>query len=275
MKKNDPCESLALEKMATLELKSVLNEELEKEQLDDEKIHAILCVLKSRETTPPEVTPEAAAAWEKFQRKQESRGENTSAPRKGRGKRWRIAAAAVAVLVILITVVPPVMGADDFFVLIGRWTEDVFQLFDPNEPTTSLEREYVFETENPGLQQLYDAVTQMGATEPIVPMWLPEGCVLDELNINTAGTAVFAIFEDSENYVSITIEKILDAQPHFFSKDDTDIIELECSGMIYYIIPNENIFSAIWTVGQYECSAVTTYGYNDLCKIITSIFGGK
>ena len=40
--------------------------------------------------------------------------------------------------------------------------------------------EYVFETDHPGLQQIYDAVVEMGVTEPVVPMWVPEGYDLVE-----------------------------------------------------------------------------------------------
>ena len=53
----------------------------------------------------------------------------------------------------------------------------MFAFFSPDEPTQAIE-EYEFRTEHPGLQEVYDAVAGLGVTEPVVPMWIPEGYTL-------------------------------------------------------------------------------------------------
>ena len=148
----------------------LLKEALSKEQKDIALIHSLLEQLKAKSPVLPTVTQEEAD--EVQLRLQEARMD-PPAPERSRVWQKRFAMAA-AVLCLVLLVFPIASGTPFIQKLVAKWNEDFFWIETPGTPV-ELPEDYAFQTDNPGLQQLYDAVTELGITAPVVPMWLPEG----------------------------------------------------------------------------------------------------
>ena len=164
-----------IEQMSTEQLDEMLQHELEKESVDESAVHLIMEVLEKRDQDMPvEINPQVAAAWERYQ---------THTPVQHRPKlsfrNWSVRiAAAAAVVIVLAFAVPQSAEAEGVWERLFRWTDSIFEFFVPGDEMAA--QEYIFQTDNPGLQQVYDTVTAMGITDPVVPMWLPEGYELVE-----------------------------------------------------------------------------------------------
>ena len=175
-----------IEQMSTEQLDEMLLHELEKDSVDGSAVALIMEVLEKRDQNAPvEINPQVAAAWEKYQ---------THAPVQRRPKfsfrSWPVRiAAAVAVVIALALAVPQNAEAEGFWERLSRWTESILEFFTPGDEMA--EQGYVFETDNPGLQQVYDMVTALGITDPVVPMWLPEGFELLQCEVTETPSKSF------------------------------------------------------------------------------------
>ena len=163
----------ALEQMETSGLDELLQAELEKEKPDADAVRLIVSVLEERESELPlELTPKDEEAWKQYQKRMAGLQKKPLPLRQ-----WLTVAASMAIIVgLMFAVVPQQAEAESFWEMLRRWSDNILEIFNPREHVSSLE--YHFESDNPGLQQVYDAVVELGVTEPVVPMWLPEGCEL-------------------------------------------------------------------------------------------------
>lgn len=258
-----------IEQMSTEQLDKMLLHELEKEPVDESAVRLIMDILEKRDQdTPVEINPQVAAAWEKYQ---------TYAPVQSRAKssfrNWpvRIAAAVVVVIALTLTI-PQSAEAEGFWERLSRWTDSIFEFFAPGDEMA--EQEYVFKTDNPGLQQVYDTVTALGITDPVVPMWLPEGYKLVECKANETPTKVFVSghFSNSKNTVmlDIAIQKTVSLRQ--YSKDEENAIKHEIAGIDHIFLHNEERWTAAWTRDRLECAIAIDCHEETLYKILKSIY---
>ena len=231
------------------ELKILLYEELDKEQPDRKTALRILEELE--------------------QRKDQKQKCNKSKVSKSI---WKAAIAAVVVLAFVFGA-PPVFGAENIFQLIGGWTKNLFALHSPNE-TQQLETEYVFKTDNPGLQQLYDAVSAYGISERVVPTWLPEGFQLVELKESSElnGPNIYAEFVRGSDSVILALSPSSTDLSKKYPKNDESAIVYDVAGVKHYLIPNEGFWNTVWTSVTTECSLVATLDIDTIYSIINSIY---
>jgi hypothetical protein len=184
----------------------MLAAELRKEpaQLNGERIRALRQEL-ARRGPDPALEDDAAveAACGKFL----AETSGTRPIRKRICRSFLTVAASLLLLTALFFALPKAAEANDIKNVIGWWNDSVFQFIKPGE--TPIEEEYVFQTDHPGLQQIYDAVADLGITVPIVPTILPKEYELVELK-------TLALYEDNtlwreafENGVFITSEQNL------------------------------------------------------------------
>lgn len=274
MKEKEQYRREELEKLSSQQLDEVLCAELGKECADKNVVLGILEILESREKDMP--LPEYPVASEARIR-YEAWNEGASFEREVRPKKkpW-IANAAVIALVLLMfsTMAPKALGAENIFDLFARWTESIFAFFGhDSEETTAPELEYEFRTDNPGLQELYDTVTELGITQPVVPQWLPEGYELTELKVDkTQGRAkIHACFTSGAQEILVTVRVLVDSFDYGYHKDRTDVELHECGGVQHYIMWNDSLIKAVWNVEKAECS-ICTEQLSGLYQIINSIY---
>jgi len=269
MRENKTCPYQGWQQMPTEELDQILQAELEKEHPNEEVVLPILRELEEREKDiPVEKTPEVLEILEKLSK------HNTSSKPSIHKRRWFAGiAAAAAVVCIAVVSVSPTVRAESLLDVLFRWTSSVFEFFTPDQDASNPPVEIVFETDNPGLQQLYDKVTELGVTEWVVPMWLPEGFELSGLKDSPmpGGTKVFCNFENSGNDISITY-RISTGITGKIEKEETGVELFEFGKIGHFIVENEDTISATWTVDGVECLLNANIAKEDFYSIIKSIY---
>lgn len=257
-----------IEQMSTEQLDEMLQHELEKESVDESAVHLIMEVLEKRDQdVPVAINPQVADAWEKYQ---------TYTPVQHRPKlsfrNWSVRIAAAAVVIVLSFAVPQSAEAEVFWERLSRWTESIFEFFAPGDKMA--EQEYVFKTDNPGLQQVYDAVTALGITDPVIPMWLPEGYELVECKAVEAPTKsfVYACFSDKKNTIILDVAVRNAESPRQYSKDEENAIKYEIADIEHTILHNETWWTAAWTRDRLECAIYIDCHEETLYKILKSIY---
>ncbi len=269
MRENKTCPNQGWQQMPTEELDQILQAELQKEHPNEEVVLPILRELEEREKDiPVERTPEILAIRNKLNK------HDTSSKQSIHKNRWLAGiAAAAAVIILVIMISSPTAQAESLLDILFRWTNSVFEFFTPEQDASNPPVEIVFETDNPGLQQLYDKVTELGVTESVVPMWLPENFALSDLKDSPmpGGTKVFCSFENSLNNISITYRISTDITAKV-EKEETGVELFEFRKVGHFIVENEGTLSVTWTVNGVECLMNANVPKEDIYTIIKSIY---
>ena len=259
----------ALEQLPEEELKDLLQAELERPEPDGDSVRLILRVLeeKGRGREAP-MTPRKEQAWQTYCRRVESL-------RRSRTLRLAPALRAAVVLLVLtlcLSFLPRQAQAESFWEMLQRISSTVMTYFNKEEEITELG--YSFKTDNPGLQEVYDAVTELGVTDPVVPMWLPEGCELISLSERNSPmqSGLCASFSFGETEIVYKID-IYDGEPaHQFYRDDTYYETYELEGTEYHVTRNNDYFIVVWSKENIECSIAIYCNEEVLMKILNSIY---
>lgn len=273
---NKNLRSEELEALTSQQLDELLHTELEKEGSDAEIVLPILHILEEREAGDPNNDVDVDAIWKAYQ---ESLQKDVvlldQAARKDRKPhRWiGRAAAAAAIVCILVIAAPKAMGAENIFEILGRWSQTIFEFFNPTDATEPLE-EYVFKTDHPGLQQIYDAVVEQGVTRPIVPTWMPAGFALDEIKTMPVrdGKKLYAVLKNGDSFITIAIEIYNENRSNQYTKDDTSVGKYELAGVTHYTMSNEETLQVVWTVENIECVIRSNCQEEILYQVLTSIY---
>lgn len=255
-----------LEQLPIPQLDAMLRAELEKEPPNEHAVRLILKVLREREADyPVETNAEIDQAWKEYEKK--------TIP-KDSGISYRILKAAAVLVVVgaLMFALPQEVKADSFFDRIAAWTESFFELFSPGE--RSSQKEYEFRTGHPGLQELYDTVTELGVTVPVVPMWIEEGYVLKECKVTETRlcTKVLVIFTSGEKEALFSIYIYSQNVESEYHKNNVKAKQIESDGVFHNIFQNEGLWTVVWTNGNVECSIFIDCQEDILNKMIKSIY---
>lgn len=180
----------------------------------------------------------------------------------------RILNSAAIVAVSLMLAFACMVGAQaagtDVFGALARWTDETFHFL----PIPSPEED-----------SLKTALRQQGIPEELVPSWLPDGFVLEELvpGSNDDGQSVTAYYSHEENSLIIEIHKYYDPQlvERLVQQTDSEPMEKFFSfGRKFYIMSNLDSITATWSDGV---SLIISIGGNisdeEIKEIISSIGG--
>ena len=259
-----------LEVLSSEQLRTMLHAETDKDVPDDDLVLSILHILEDREPEVPDSGPEKEkAAWKLYRKRIRARRKT------GCLQNSRLLRAAIVVLVccLLFAMVPQQVEADNWWQRLTKWTSDFFGFFREEEETFRIEN-YVFETDNPGLQQVYDAVLELGVTIPAVPMWLPEGYELAEITIEETRIKqyVYARFLNNTQECSLKINILNEEAAKAYFKNDVDIQNHESGGMFHSLVRNVEVWAVSWRKDNIECSIFIDCAENVLYEIIDSIY---
>lgn len=256
-----------LEQLPTLELDAMLRAELEKEPPDEHAVRLILKVLREREADyPVETNEQIDKAWREYEKKTAPDHPNFRTP-------LLKAAAILLICGLLLFTLPQEASAGSFFDRITAWTESIFELFSPSD-SGKVQKEYVFRTEHPGLQELYDTVTELGVTVPVVPMWLDEGYELADCKvINTpVATRVTATFLHRNDAAMLEINVFSQNAPAEYHKNEPDAKKYESNSVIHNVFRNEELWTVVWTKENIECFLTIDCQEDVLYQILDSIY---
>ena len=257
------------------QLDELLRAELEKDDKDAEKVLQILHILEERESGKFVNNMDTESIWNAYQ-EGVRKDALINAQRDRKPRRWigRLIAAA-AILCILITAAPKAMGAENLFEILGRWTKTIFAFFDPSSATEPPE-EYVFKTDHPGLQRIYDAVAEQGVTKPVVPTWVPDGYELGGVKVTPKPLSrkIYAWLSNGDSVITIAFEIYNENRSNQYTKDEVNVEMYEKEGVKHYFMPNEGNWQAVWVNENVECGILTDCERDVLYNIIKSIYKG-
>lgn len=254
-----------METMTSEELRQVIRAELDGPK-DPKVVRNALRILEERDTVDVPVSSDVKEAWNKYKQ-----FEVKKPVRKPRIILLRIATAA-AILIMLTTMIPKVFGEENIVTLIGRWSKDLFSFGSPDQETPGVE--YIFKTDHPGLQSVYDVVVNAGITQPVVPMWVPEEYQLEDVRVIQQSKSIKIVgkLSHGNSNIIITIEQFEDSWQNKYNKDDGPVSEVEIEGILHYIVSNVEMSTAIWHHDNLECHITTDLRANDLKKVLLSIY---
>lgn len=199
---------------------------------------------------------------------------------RGRRRLGRLAsiAAAIALLIGLMTVTAYAMGYD-LWGVIAQWTKDTFTFVSASKASDA-EEPFTDTTLNNGeYADLQAALDTYGITEQLAPTWIPDGFDVDEVVVSETANPKYTVFNISykADLKSIGIQiKMHHKQDSVnfttWQKDDVDVDTLTVNGRTFYTMINEGRVCAVWIDGLFECSIIGDVSYDELTRIINSIF---
>jgi len=261
-----------LEQQSSKQLSEWLHAETEKEIPNDDLVLLILDILETRDADKPvELGPKSQIAWKKYQERAQSREEKKAViPLK-----WITRAASFFLVGIFLTamIFPQQVTAGSFWKTLSSWTDDFFEYVNLGDAIST--GEYVFETEIPGLQQVYEAVVEeLEITKPVVPMWLPGELTFVDMKVvdTPALKSVHAWFHDGEREIVLIFDKMgKDFSPTYY-KSEQQVLEYERNGIIHNFVRNNEIWVISWTRDNIKCSIFVDCQEDILEDIVKSIY---
>lgn len=261
-----------LEELSTQELDVLLNRELEQKAPDGALIKAIMEILWDREKDLPlEITPKIRTAWERYRKNIENLDRQDRARRK-RGT-WLRFASVAAVLCLVILAVPRQAEAESFFEKLARWSGSILEFFGP-ETKNDNRLDYVFISEDPGLRQVYEAVTALGVTDPVVPMWIPEGYELVECKTveTSQKSGVLVSFQNAEQSILYKVDIYAEDVSHKYHKDESTLTTYDYGGISHKILRNNDRWVVVWFRDTIECFLTLDCSEDVLYEILRSVY---
>lgn len=258
-----------LEQFSPAQLEEMLREETTKEKPDDDLVLLLLRILEERKgKTTAALDERGEAAWEAYQAK-----------RKKASRRihfgWGMRAASLAVVIcLLFALIPQQATAGSFWKVLTSWTDDFFEYINSGASNTE-PAVYEFHSENPGLQEVYDAVTEeLEITKPVVAQWLPEGYELEEIiPIDTpTEEGIYARFVNGDDEAVLSFRKMeTDFSPQY-DKSKEPIEKIEINGVAHYYMWNNDNWTISWARQNLKCAISVDCTEGELEKIIDSIY---
>ena len=260
-----------LESLPTGQLEEMLDKELHSTAPDDSAVRMLLEILRQR--TPAdsiEITPEIQSAWQDYQQKISQ----LETPQRKVPRILWLAASFLLAVAFLFSPLTQQAEADGLWERLARWTDDIFAFVSPHNGDGIQQEEYVFQTDNPGLQQVYDAVVELGITDPVVPMWLPEGYELVECQLkeSPAQKYVHARFSKTNHELIIKVKLYSSDIIYTYQKSETPIDSIEKNGTTYNILKNKDIWTIAVSKENVESSIFVDCQEDILYKILESIY---
>jgi len=183
-----------------------------------------------------------------------------------------VAVAAVLVLVITSIQTASAFGYDLWDVVI-QWTQETFRLgyasdiysgSVPPEP----DKEPVLTSNS-----LKEALSDNNADPSIVPNWIPDGYVQDEIKMveNPMQREFLAKYSSEKGAIKITVVDYLRNEPYHIEQSGEEYEVYEKDGVLYYLTKNNAETRAAWVTGSYECSISGPLSVEELKQMIDSI----
>ena len=261
------------EAMTTEELKQLLREDSETEGgTDTEEILCIMEVLASRNKNA-DTGNRARKVWESFQcdylpEPEEKTEQKKSVPW------WRPLAAAAAVLVLLVgvTVTVDAFGWVDVWDAVVNWAKETFSFVSSDQPRLG---EPAPENDV-GYESFEEAILHTTGQKNLVPTYIPDGFVLDEISIEEMPEKVLlqAFFSNGEKYFRMQVKPYTGEDPEWTEKSGETFEIYSHLETDYYLFANYEQNWAVWIKDSYECYITGDLSVEEIKTMIDSIEKG-
>lgn len=260
-----------IEQLPTEQLEKMLENTLSQDQPDEELVRQVLMELEQRSEAANIDDPAVQTAWRNYVQACEADKKQRTKQRAHIHRKWALGAIAASLaLFLILAVAPQRASAESFWERLARWTDTVFAFINPSDE----QENYTYTTDHPGLQQVYDAVTELGVSRPVVPMWIPEEYELEWLDEKEQDgkTIVTAKFKSEEATIVFALHIFVGEAYSAYTKDIERIVVVERAGVNHYIKTNDGITAVTWAVDNIECSIFIDGQENRIMTILDSIY---
>lgn len=207
-------------------------------------------VLEREERHPTGLLPDPEQAWEEFQQyyntpegedlslyPAENPGTAPSEPAPSqteyrpqrRPKRHFFRRVVIVAAVVVCIALPPALGFENVFQMISSWSDDIFLMKDN---ANTFKNEYTL-PESCEYENLEEALKEYGITANIVPSWIPEGFILDDIMVNKLQEPerieIRAYYLNGERMISIFYNRYSDSFTSY-EKNDYSVEEYFIGG---------------------------------------------
>ena len=249
-------------------------------------------VLEREERHPTGLLPDPEQAWEEFQQYYNTpEGEDLSlypaenpgtAPSEPdptqteyrpqrRPKRHFFRRVVIVAAVVVCIALPPALGFENVFQMISSWSDDIFLMKDN---ANTFKNEYTL-PESCEYENLEEALKEYGITANIVPSWIPEGFILDDIMVNKLQEPerieIRAYYLNGERMISIFYNRYSDSFTSY-EKNDYSVEEYFIGGIKHYIFDNLGKQVAVWSNSNIECAISGDVSKIEIEKMLDSIY---
>ena len=252
-----------LRQMLTAELSTATSE------IDDEFVRLLLVELQNRGDDLAFIDDESVeTACKKF------RQDTKCSPKfkKRWHQSWLLKVASVVLVLGVLFFSLPAAEAKNMPEVLTWWSNSLFQFFRPGQKPNIEEFEY--KTDHPGLQQIYDAITEVGITEQIVPSSLSAEFKLSELKIlqMQGDISVYTRLISDSNKILFTAIAHSEQAMLQHEKKAENISVWNIANIDHYVISNNNTWIITWVADNIECTITTDCLEEDVYRLIYSIY---
>ena len=255
-------------------------------------------VLEREERHPTGHLPDPEQAWEEFQQyyntpegedlslyPAENAGTAPSEPAPSqteyrpqrRPKRHFFRRVVIVAAVVVCIALPPALGFENVFQLIGAWTDDIFLL----NNVSSLEGNEI-EADKKSVD-IEEILGELNYSENIFPTWIPEGFELEKVITNefvlSGKTELRIHYKNGQTRELITFtynvyNSIASGTMTAFEKDANALEEYFVGDVTHYIFENLGKYIAVWNQNNIECAISGDVSLTELKEMLNSIYGG-
>ena len=217
----------------------------------------------------------AQEAWKSFQQNyldsEETVVTEEKTPVKAKNPwiRRMIAAAAVLVLLVSVPLTAKALDWEDICTAVVQWAKETFSFViggqrDVEGPNAENTRQY---------QSLQDALEQAGLPFDMVPTWIPEGYVLDRIDIDRTPVCrnYTALYVKGEQIYNICVLLHVKSNPQKMEANENIIDTIPTDNNVYYIVSNNDKIKAVWMQDSFECSISGDLTVDEIKEMINSI----
>lgn len=255
-------------------------------------------VLEREERHPTGLLPDPEQAWEEFQQyyntpegedlslyPAENPGTAPSEPAPSqteyrpqrRPKRHFFRRVVIVAAVVVCIALPPALGFENVFQLIGAWTDDIFL----SNNVSSLEGNEI-EADKKSVD-IEEILGELNYSENIFPTWIPEGFELEKVITNefvlSGKTELRIHYKNGQTRELITFtynvyNSIASGTMTAFEKDANALEEYFVGDVTHYIFENLGKYIAVWNQNNIECAISGDVSLTELKEMLNSIYGG-
>ena len=274
---NKRAEFSVYDSMTTEELQEILRKhahgELETEPDTDELYYIMEVLAQRKEMNDPQAIRSNEEALVDF-RKHYMPKENVVHPKVIRFPSRAFKAVAAVLVAVLIFAVSTSITAEAFHIDIwskfANWTKEIFQFTDNPQGTTATNPEQDYNAE---LKSLQDSLDKLSITQKLIPTWLPNGYVSNDLQVMQTPRVrnISAVYEKDGTELIIKICQTIGVQAPQTEKNDDFLEMYMVDGVEYYIFSNTETVNAAWSIGEFECIITGKITLEEMKKMIDSI----
>lgn len=251
-------------------------------------------VLEREERQPTGLLPDPEQAWEEFQQyyntpeggdlslyPAENPGTAPSEPAPSqteyrpqrRPKRHFFRRVVIVAAVVVCIALPPALGFENVFQMISSWSDDIFLMEDN---VNTFKNGYTL-PENDRYGKLQEALDEYEISANVVPNWMPEGFILDDIIVNVLQEPerieIRAYYLNGERMISLFYNQYRESLTSY-EKNDSSVEIYTVGGVKHYLFENMESEVAVWSLADLECAISGDISKKEMKKIIESIYEG-